>query len=81
MGALGSPLVLALVCALTFLLAGGQEARGTGRNPGPLWALASAAVSALVVGVFGVGWTGLLVAQVVLFFAIGLVRALRESPP
>jgi hypothetical protein len=80
MGALGSPLVLALVCAFTYLAAGAHEARSGGSNPGPWWALASVAVSALLVGGFGIGWIGLLVAQVVLFFAIGLVRALRESP-
>ena len=76
-----SPLLLALVCAITYYAAGAHEARGSGAaNPGPWWALASIVVSALVLVLLQVGWVGLLVAQVVLFFAIGVVRALRESP-
>ena len=76
-----SPLLLALVCAITYYAAGAHEARSSGAaNPGPWWALASIVVSALVLVLLKVGWTGLLVAQVVLFLAIGVVRALRESP-
>ena len=81
MGMLGSPVLLALVCAMTFLAAGAHEARQSGSNPGPLWALASMLVSALMLWALGLGWGALLVAQVGLFFAIGLVRALREGRP
>lgn len=80
MGLLGSPILLALVCAATFLAAGAHEARSSGSNPGPLWALASVAVSGLVVWLLGLGWVALLVAQVALFLGIGLLRAMREPP-
>jgi hypothetical protein len=78
MDLLRAPILLALVCAFTYYLAGAHEARSTGSNPGPAWALASVVVSALVLVGLRAGWTGVLVAQVVLFLGIGVVRALRE---
>ncbi|MGH8028597.1 MAG: hypothetical protein ACREO3_01550 [Arenimonas sp.] len=75
---IGSPLLLALVCAITYYAAGAHEARDGRRNPGPLWALASVGVSAVALALLGFGWTGLLICQVLLFFVIGAVRAWRE---
>lgn len=76
MGILDSPLLLAAACALFYLAAGRQEGSHSGADPGPLWAILSATLSALVLVAFHAGWGWLLAVQVGLFFAIGAVRAL-----
>jgi len=76
---LRSPLLLALVFAALFWPAGQHEARFGGANHGPLWACASAIVSAIVLlGLHGT-WGWLLLAQIALLIGIGFFRAWRDS--
>jgi hypothetical protein len=79
MDLLQSPLVLALVCALTFYGAGAHEARSGGDNHGLLWAALSALTSTLVLMAFDDSWAALLIAQLALFVGIGVFRAMRET--
>lgn len=75
---MGSPILLALICVVTFYAAGDYEARLSGTNNGPLWAILSALVSALVLISLNGSWSWLLVAQVALFIGIGVFRAWRS---
>jgi hypothetical protein len=75
---LSSPIVLALVCVLFFYGAGDHEARSGGNSHGILWAALSALTSAVALMLLNASWTFVLVAQVCLFFAIGIVRALHS---
>jgi hypothetical protein len=71
--------ILAFVCAFVFFGAGKQNATVPGgRNYSFLWAGLSIAVSAVVIGVFHAGWILVVVSQVALFVAIGLVRSFRD---
>ena len=74
----GSEWLVALICVAIFFGAGRHEARFGGNDNSVLWAALSIGVSALVVLVFKGKTTHLFVAQVALFIAIGVVRALRE---
>ena len=76
---LGNEWVLALVCVVTFYGAGEHEGRFGGHNHGTLWAALSIALSAIVVLLFKGTWMYLLISQVLLFVAIGVVRALRGT--
>ena len=74
-----APILLAFICIVTFYVAGDHEARLSGSNYGPLWAILSALVSALMLIAFNASWTWLLVSQVALFIGIGVVRAMRSK--
>lgn len=77
MDLLGAPALLAFVCAIVFYKAGAQEARLGGTDHGVLWASFSILLSALI-GMLHGTWLWLLIAQIALFFGIGVCRALRE---
>lgn len=71
--------ILAFVCAFIFFGAGKQNVGlDGGKNFSFLWAGLSIAVSALVIRFLDAGWILVLVAQAVLFFAIGAIRAMRD---
>ncbi len=72
--------VLAMGIALLFYRGGAIEAHSEGANPGPLWALLSILVSALVLMGLDGGVFLLIIAQVVLFLGIGGYRAWAERP-
>jgi hypothetical protein len=76
---LSEPILLAIICVVTFYVAGDHEARLSGRNYGFLWAVSSALVSALVLVVLKGSWSWLLVSQVALFIGIGAVRAMLDK--
>ena len=75
---LQAPVILAFACVLFFYGAGKHESRNGGSNIGFLWAALSAALSALVIVVLDGTWGWLVLAQVGLFLAIGVVRAVRD---
>ena len=75
---MGSELVLALVCALTFLGIGQLESRGEAHDYSFLWALMSALLSALILIAFKGSWTALLLSQIGLFVGIGVFRFIRD---
>jgi hypothetical protein len=75
---LASPLVLAIASALVFLAAGSQDARLGSADHGVLWAVLSAALSAVILSLRG-SWGIVLLAQIALFFGIGAFRAWRDS--
>jgi len=79
MSFMDAPILLALICIITFYVAGDHEARLSGNNLGPLWAILSALVSALMLIALHASWTWLLVSQVALFIVIGAVRAMRSK--
>ena len=71
--------IIAFVCAFVFFGAGKQNATVPGgKNLSFLWMGLSIAVSALVIGVFSGGWIHVLVAQLVLFVAIGIFRSIGD---
>jgi uncharacterized membrane protein YoaK (UPF0700 family) len=76
---LQSPLVLAAVCAFFFLAAGSHESRLGGENHGPLWAILSALLSAVVLLALHGTWGWLVIAQAGLFVGIGFFLAWRDS--
>ena len=78
MGGLSLEVVLALVCAVTFFRAGRFESTDQAHDFSALWALMSALVSALVLLGLDGSWVALAAAQVGLFFAIGIYRAVRD---
>ena len=78
MGGISLEVVLALVCAVTFFRAGRFEAAGEAHDYGALWALMSALLSALVLLPLKGSWVALAVAQIGLFFGIGVYRAIRD---
>ena len=65
----------ALLFAISFYGMGAYEARDGSRNHGWFWALLSIAVSAVVISLLHGGLGMLAGAQVLLFVAIGVVRA------
>ena len=75
---MGKQLVLAVICVITFYGAGGLDAQDGSRDPGVLWALLSALISAIVLIAFKGSWGFLLLSQVALFVGIGAVRMLRS---
>lgn len=78
MAGISLEVVLALVCAVTFFRAGRFESAGEARDYGALWALMSALLSALVVLGLKGSWVALAAAQIGLFLAIGVYRAIRD---
>ena len=76
---LQSPLLLAAIFAFLFWGAGIHESRFGGENHGPVWAILSALVSALMLLGLHSTWGWLLLAQVGLLVGIGFFRAWRES--
>jgi hypothetical protein len=78
MDILSSPLVLAGVFVFLLWSAGPLESQLGGENHGPLWAICSALVSAIVLLMLHGTWGWLLIAQIALFAGIGFFRALRE---
>lgn len=70
--------IVACVIAVAFYKAGQEEAKSTGRYRGWLWAGMSTAVSGLVIGVMKAGVAAVLIANVVLFLAIGAVRSMMD---
>jgi hypothetical protein len=71
--------ILAFVCAFIFFGAGKQNTGiPGGKNRSFLWAGLSIAVSALVIQLFNASWILVVVAQVVLFAAIGILGSLRD---
>ena len=77
MGGLSLEVALALVCAVTFFRAGRFESAGEAHDSA-LWALMSVLLSALVVLGLKGSWVVLVVAQIGLFFGIGVYRAIRD---
>jgi uncharacterized membrane protein YoaK (UPF0700 family) len=75
---MGTPILLAFICIVTFYAAGEHEARLNGSNYGMLWAILSALISAFVLIVLDGSWSWLLASQVALFIGIGIVRATRK---
>jgi len=71
--------IIAFVCAFVFYGAGKQN-KGIpgGKDQSLFWTALSIAVSALVIQLLGAGWILVLVAQFVLFVAIGIVRSFRD---
>jgi hypothetical protein len=69
--------IIAFVCAFVLYGAGQAEAREAGRYAGPVWALLSIAVSALLIQFLGAGWLLVLVGQGALFAGIAIFRAMR----
>jgi len=67
--------IVACVIAIAFYKAGHEEAKSTGRNSAWLWTGLSVATSGMVIGVMQAGVWAVLIANVVLFLAIGAVRA------
>ena len=78
MGGLSLEVALALVCAVTFFRAGRFESAGEAHDYSALWALMSALLSALVILGLKGSWVALAVAQIGLFFGIGIYRAIRD---
>ncbi|MEO8747446.1 MAG: hypothetical protein ABI379_07300 [Rhodanobacter sp.] len=76
---LGSPFLLAAVCAYTYYLLGTHDGQHSGKAIGLLWAVISLVASLFVLDVFNGGWAWLLLAQILLFFAIAAFRAIREG--
>jgi uncharacterized membrane protein YoaK (UPF0700 family) len=76
---IGAPILLALICIITFYAAGDHEARLSGKNFGMLWAVLSALVSAFVLIILNGSWSWLLASQIALFVGIGVVRAMRSK--
>lgn len=71
--------VLAGVLLFAFYTMGKEEAKHGRRDLGMIWALYSAIVSGVVIGVFAGGWLPVLLAQAGLFVAIAVVRMLLEK--
>jgi len=71
-------LLMALACALMFFRAGRFESANSAHDYSFLWALLSVLLSALLLLALKASWIVLFVSQVGLFFAIGVVRALRD---
>ncbi len=61
-----------------FFRAGRFESANSAHDLSFLWALMSVLLSALLLFALKAPWIVLLVSQVGLFFAIGLIRALRD---
>ena len=76
---LGSPFLLAAVCAYTYYALGTHDSPQNGRGIGLLWAILSLVVSLFVCYVCGRGWTWILLSQVMLYFGIALFRAVRQG--
>ena len=70
--------IIACVIAVAFYKAGQEEAKSSGRNHAWLWTGLSVAVSGLVLGIFNGGVAAVLIANVLLFLAIGVIRAMRD---
>lgn len=71
--------ILAGVLLFAFYTMGKEEAKHGRRDLGMIWALFSAIVSGIVIGVFAGDWLPVLLAQVGLFFTIAVVRLLLEK--
>lgn len=79
MSLLSTSWIIAFVCAFVFFGAGKQNAGiAGGKNQSFLWMGLSIAVSAVVIQLFSAGWVLVLLAQVGLFAAIGIVRSSRD---
>ena len=75
---LGSPFLLAAVCAYTYFVLGIHDGQHGGKGIGLIWAMLSLAVSLFVLYVCHGGWSWLLLGQVMLYFGIAAVRAIRD---
>lgn len=71
--------ILAGVLLMAFYAAGKEEAKQGKRDLGMFWALCSAIVSGVVIGVFNGQWLPVLIAQLGLFIAIGLWRTVFDK--
>ena len=73
--------LLAIVCAVLYFLAGEHEARSASvpaNHNGLLWAMLSLLASFVALAGFHASSTLLLVSQVMLFICIGVVRAMLD---
>lgn len=70
--------ILAAVCAFTFIAAGKAEAKGGGPNHGLLWGMLSVVTSAVLIKFLDAGALLVVLGQAALFIGIGVVRAMRD---